>query len=153
VKFRDTRKYFSEDLMLNLELISHIRTAAFISVPYYNYFQNPSSHLHNSENAKRRLSSLAALFRDYISDADDEMKKAAAYTAAMILIYNAGLCAKEDRKYTEKFLSDKETVCCIKTALGRKCSIKHRAFLTAIRLSPKAIKRSLAQKYSERWEK
>ena len=31
VKFRDTKKYFSEDLMFNLELIPHIKTISFIS--------------------------------------------------------------------------------------------------------------------------
>ncbi|MGN0107431.1 MAG: glycosyltransferase family 2 protein [Hominilimicola sp.] len=149
LKFRDTRKYFSEDLMFNLELINHLKTVSFISAPYYNYYQNENSHLHR--NAKKRLVSLCELFRAYISQADETMKNAASYTAAMIITYNAGFCVENHKETAKAVLSGKELRSYISAALKRKCKLKHRIFLSAMRIMPVNVRLTLAQIYSERW--
>ena len=104
--------------MFNLELINHIKTVSFISAPYYNYYQNENSHLH--KNAEKRLVSLCELFRTYISEADEVMKSAASYTAAMIIIYNAGFCVENHRETAKSVLSCKELNDYISAALKRK---------------------------------
>lgn len=149
IRFRDTKKYFSEDLMFNLELINHIKRISFISAPYYNYYQNENSHLHR--NAEKRLVSLCGLFRTYLSEADEIMKSAASYTAAMIIIYNAGLCAEKHRETAKQVLSGKELRGYISCALKRKCKAKHRMFLAAMYVLPPEIRMKLAEKYSMRW--
>lgn len=150
IKFRDTKKYFSEDLMFNLELINHIKTVSFISAPYYNYYQNENSHLH--KNAEKRLVSLCELFRTYISEADEVMKSAASYTAAMIIIYNVGFCVKTHRETAKSVLSGRELNGYISAALKRKCKPKHKLFLAAMRVMPVNSRLALAEKYSGRWQ-
>lgn len=149
LKFRDTKKFFSEDLMFNLEMISHIKTISFISAPYYNYYQNENSHLR--QNEEKRLVSLCDLFRTYISDADAVMKSAASYTAAMIIIYNAGFCVKNHMETAKSVLSGKELKGYIRDALKRNCKLKHRIFLMLMYIMPVKIKLAAARKYSGRW--
>ena len=151
VRFRDTKRFFSEDLMFNLEIIAHLNKISFIPEPYYNYYQNNTSHLHT--HAKRRLESLCELFRTYISGADENMKSAAKYTAAMVITYNAGLCAKSYREDALRILCGAELGSYIKTALRRNCKIKHRLFLTALYNAPGTMKLLLAEKYSGRWNR
>lgn len=150
VKFRDTKKYFSEDLLFNLEIINYIKRISFMSAPYYNYYKNVNSHLH--QNAENRLVSLCALFRTYISEADEIMKSAASYAAAMIIIYNVGFCAEDYRETAKAVLAGKELSRYISEALKRKCTFKHRLLLTAMYFSPIDIKLLLSKKYSERWQ-
>ncbi|MCH5210974.1 MAG: glycosyltransferase family 2 protein [Oscillospiraceae bacterium] len=151
VRFRDTKRFFSEDLMFNLEMIAHLNKISFIPEPYYNYYQNETSHLHS--HAKRRLESLCELFRTYISEADENMKSAAEYTAAMIITYNAGLCAKSHREDALRILCGEELRGYIKTAFRRNCKTKHRLFLTALYIAPGTMKLLLAEKYSGRWNR
>ena len=151
VKFRDTKRFFSEDLLFNLELIAHLNRISFIPKPYYNYYQNNTSHLHT--HAEKRLTSLCDLFRTYISETQDAMKDAAMYTAAMVIIYNAGLCVKNHRQTASEVLQGSELKRYIKTALKRSCKTKHRLFLAAMYAAPAKIKLLLAEKYSGRWDR
>ncbi|MCC8161105.1 MAG: glycosyltransferase [Oscillospiraceae bacterium] len=149
VKFRDTRKYFSEDLLFNLEIIDHIKRISFISEPYYNYYQNESSHFHSG--AERRLAAICDLFADYSANADETMKSAVSYTAAMVIIYNAGFCVDTHTLAARRTLSSRALKQYIKNALARKCKLKHRIFLTAMYLMPVNIKMNFAKRYSNRW--
>ncbi len=151
VRFRDTKRCFSEDLMFNMELIPHINKISFIEKPYYNYFQNENSHLH--QNAEKRLTSICTLFRDFTDSARGSVKIAAAYTAAMIIAYNAGQCARVNKKAASDVLCGKEYISYVKTALTRRCKLKHRLFLTAMLLPSPKIKISLAERYGGRWDK
>ena len=147
LRFRDTRKYFSEDLMFNLELIERIDKITFLSEPLYNYYQNDTSHMHSG--SEKRLTGLQLLFREYISGASEVMRTAAAYTAAMILSYSAAPCAKTET--ARGMLESDEFKGYIKTALTRKCRKNHRIFLTAMRISPVWGKIKLCQMYGRRW--
>ncbi len=146
VEFRDTRRYFSEDLLFNLELIPYLKKISFIKEPYYNYYQNSNSHLHSNNNA--RLNASCDLFKDYIANAREPMKSAASYTASMIILYNAGFC--DDIKALLKSEQIKEY---IKNALKRKCTLKHRIFLTAMSTMPLFVREKLVKMYSGRWDK
>lgn len=146
VLFRDTRKYFSEDLMFNLELLLHLKKISFIKEPYYNYYQSGSSHLHSDNNA--RLCASCDLFKDYIANADEPLKSAASYTASMIILYNAGFCDN-----IKDVLQSEEINEYIKNALKRKCTVKHRMFLTAMRVAPFCVREKFVKMYSGRWDK
>lgn len=148
LRFGDTRKYFSEDLLFNLELISRIKKITFVSKPLYNYYQSDTSHMHSG--GEKRLVGLLALFRDYISTADDEMKKAASHTAAMILSYSAGACAESEA--ARKMLESEEFKGYIKTALKRECKPSHRLFLKAMRFAPLSVKITICKMYGGRWQ-
>lgn len=147
ISFCDTRTYFSEDLLFNLKLIEHIISISFISEPYYNYYQHEDSHFHS--NAEKRLAGVYKLFQDYITTADADMAQAASYTAAMVILYSLGSCALSGT--ATAILCDKFFKKCLRTALTRRCSIKHRLFLTAVRVLPRRAKADLSRRYSGRW--
>ncbi len=150
IRFRDTKRCFSEDLMFNMELIPYINKISFIEKSYYNYYRHENSHLH--KNLEKRLASICVLFRDFISGADEEMKSAASYTASMIIAYNAGQCVSVSRQAASDTLCGREYKAYVKTALTRGCKANHRLFLTAMLLSPKMMKTALAERYGRRWE-
>lgn len=147
MRFCDTKKYFSEDLMFNLCLLKHLKTVSFISEPYYNYYQHENSHFRS--DAEKRMTGVYSLFRDYISKSDEELACAVSYTASMITLYNIGFCPDTDN--ARDILCDAFFKDCIKNALRCHCSVKHRMFLTAVYISPLKIKLKLAEKYSGRW--
>lgn len=149
VKFRDTRKYFSEDLLFNLELLEHIKRVSFIKEAYYNYYQYGGSHLHS--DAEKRLEGVRRLFSDYLARADGEMRSAVSYTAAMIIAYNAGACAKSNFDAAKKALSGVYKERYLKEALRRKCSLKRGMFLALMYISAPSVRVKLAEKYSGRW--
>lgn len=146
LRFGDTKKYFSEDLLFNLELISRVKQVTFIADPLYLYYQSETSHLH--KNADERLVGLRLLFRDYIASAPDDMKGAAAYTAAMVLSYSAADCAA-----ARDMLKGDEFKGYLKTALKRGCGVKRRLFLAALLYAPLGVKVKLAKWYGGRGQK
>lgn len=150
IMFRDTKKYFSEDLMFNMELIPLMSRICFISKPYYNYYQNSRSHFHS--DFKKRLESICVLFEDYFAEASEEMRSAMSYTAAMVTLYNLGFCVDTCPDAAEKVLNGGMLRKVIKNALGRRCSFKHRLLLSAVLLSPPRLGGYIAKKYSERWQ-
>ena len=148
LRFRDTRKYYSEDLLFNLELIERINKIAFTNKPFYNYYQNDSGHLH--KDYEKRLYGLRSLFSDYIKSAPEDMQGAAAYTAAMVLSYSAGDCSESAA--AKEMFNDDEYCGYILRALERQCSMSHRFLLTALSLAPVNLKSLLCRKYAERWK-
>lgn len=148
VVFRDTKKYFSEDLMFNIELINHLKKICFISLPYYNYYLHEDSHLH-SNNAVR-LAAICDLFMEYTSKADADMRSAVSYTAAMVILYNVGLCTSEYTDIAMQVLKSSVMKKYIRAALGRRCRLKHRIFLLAMRIMPVGARLELAEEYSKR---
>ena len=148
LRFKDTRKYYSEDLLFNLELIENIKKVAFVNKPFYNYYQNNSGHLH--KDFEKRLFCLRTLFHDYIESAPEDMKGAASYTAAMVLSYSAGDCSESEA--AREMFNDEEYCRYILLALERKCTLNHRLFLTAMSLAPTNLKSLLCRKYAERWK-
>lgn len=148
LRFRDTRKYFSEDLMFNLELISRLKRVTFISDALYNYYQHDKSHMHN--NSEARLIGLRRLFCDFINYADNDMKNAASYTAAMVLAYSAGACYKSGE--ARDMFKDREFKNYLKRGAKRNCKGKHRLFIRIMSLLPWWGKGLMCLKYSERWK-
>ena len=149
LRFKDTRKYYSEDLLFNLGLIERIEKIAFINKPFYNYYQSDNGHLH--KDYEKRLYGLRSLFSDYIKSAPEDMKGAAAYTAAMVLSYSAGDCSESAA--AKEMFNDDEYCGYILRALERKCTMNHRLFLTAMSLAPINLKSLLCRKYAGRWNK
>ena len=149
LRFGDTKKYFSEDLLFNMGLISRMRRIAFVNEPLYLYYQSASSHLH--KNADKRISGLRELFRSYINSAPYDMKSAAAYTAAMVLSYSAGDCMGSAA--AKEMLKSNEFKGYIKEALKRDCGVKRRLFLTAMRCASLGVKVKLTEWYGGRWRK
>lgn len=147
VRFCDTRRCFSEDLMFNLELLTHIRKISFISEPYYNYYRNETSHFHSG--ADKRLRGVCNLFEDYMRKAPQSMRYPASYTAAMVILYTAGLCGRGDGLALDVIASDTMRRY-IRAALTRRCRLKHRLFLSAVGILPPSVGLMMAEKYSKR---
>lgn len=146
LRFGDTGKYFSEDLLFNLGLIERISTVTFIKEAYYNYFQSETSHLHSDK--EKRLIGLCALFRDYIENAPAHMRDAAAYTAAMVLSYSAGECEKN---VAAEMFESEEFCEYVMRAVKRSVKMSHRLFLTAMRMANASGKAALCRKFAGRW--
>lgn len=145
IRFCDTRKYFSEDLLFNLHLIEKLGKISFIGEAYYNYYQNDSSHFHS--DAQGRLEGIYHLFYDYISQTDKKTARAVSYTASMVMLYNTGFCTDT----AEEFLCNGFLKKCITRAVFRNIQLKHRTFLIAVRILPLNMKKVLVKKYSGRW--
>ena len=152
LKFCDTKKYFSEDLMFNLKMLSCLKKVCFISEPYYNYYQYETSHFHNVSNGERRLAAICDLFIDYMAEAEPEMKKAVSFTASMIVTYNIGRCAKLSYESAYRVMTSHVYRKYLKSALTRKCSIKHKAFFLALLIFPLRWRMKVASLYAWRWE-
>ena len=149
LRFGDTKKYFSEDLLFNLELISRVKRVTFIPDLLYLYYQSETSHLH--KNADARLAGLRLLFRDYTASAPDDMKGAAAYTAAMALSYSAADCTGSEA--ARDMLTGGEFKGYVREALKRSCGVKRRLFLTAMLVAPLGVKITLIKMYGGRGQK
>lgn len=145
IRFCDTRKYFSEDLLFNMYLIENLRKISFIGKAYYNYYQSGSSHFHS--DYKKRLEGIYKLFYDYISNSDIETARAVSYTASMVLLYNIGFCTDS----ADEILRGRFFKKCVTNAVLRNIDIKHRIFLAAVRVLPLSAKKLLAKAYSRRW--
>ena len=152
MKFCDKKKYFSEDLMFNLKMLSCLKKVCFISEPYYNYYQYETSHFHNVSNGERRLAAICDLFIDYMAEAEPEMKKAVSFTASMIVTYNIGRCAKLSYESAYRVMTSHVYRKYLKSALTRKCSIKHKAFFLALLIFPLRWRMKVASLYAWRWE-
>lgn len=146
VRFCDTRKYFSEDLMFNMCLLKYLRRISFISESYYNYYQHSGSHFHS--DTEQRCKKIYGLFYDYMTN-EDNTENLMSYTAAMVILFNLGFCIETDT--ARQIIEDKFFRKCVKDALFRRCSVKHRIFLTAVYLLPLREKLKLIGKYSTRW--
>lgn len=146
IRFGDTRKYFSEDLLFNLYIIEKLKKISFVSEAYYNYYQHDDSHFHS--DAQARVDGIYRLFYDYISQADKETGRAVSYTASMVMLYNIGFCTDT----ADEILLGEFFKKCVTNAVLRNIYIKHRIFLAAVRILPLKAKKSLAKRYSRRWD-
>ena len=120
--------------------------------PYYNYYQYETSHFHNVSNGERRLAAICDLFIDYMAEAEPEMKKAVSFTASMIVTYNIGRCAKLSYESAYRVMTSHVYRKYLKSALTRKCSIKHKAFFLALLIFPLRWRMKVASLYAWRWE-
>lgn len=145
IRFCDTRKYFSEDLLFNMCLIENLKKISFIGEPYYNYYQNINSHFHSDYQI--RLEGIYKLFYDYISQADKQTARNISYTASMVLLYNIGFCADS----ADEILRGQFFKQCLTNTVLRNIDVKHRIFLAAVRVLPLRAKKLLAKTYSRRW--
>lgn len=138
LKFADTKKYFSEDILFNMEAVKHLKRIYFIDEPYYYYIQNPNGHLNS--NPEERIIKMQRLFDDFSAELNGKMKSAIAYLESMVMLYNLGKCKKSVQCVKPK----------IKSALTAPCKLKQRLFLTAVLILPDGIGRRLAEIYAGR---
>lgn len=127
LRFKDTKKYFSEDILFNMETVKCSPRVFFIKEPYYNYYQNLDSHMHMGRD---RLNKMLDLFDDYISETDAEMKTSASYLAAMVTMYNIGSCIGVLPQNAVKRLKEY-----IKNSKRADMPLKKRLYLTAAGMS------------------
>ncbi len=139
LKFSDTKKYFSEDILFNMDAVKYLKRIYFIKEPYYNYYQNSESHMHAS--ASKRLEKMMCLFDDYLKTVSGAMKNSVSYLAASVTLYNIGKCGE-----TEKSLgAAKRAGKYIRSGLKTKCALKRRLYMTAVLLSPPKIRVKLSK--------
>lgn len=137
--FEDTKKYFSEDILFNMEAVKYLKNIYFYSKPCYNYYQHCESHMHRS--ADERLIKMSLLFEDYLKTADEKIKSSVSYLMTMVMLYNVGSC--DNRELSYKAL---KRICpAAAKALRSVRNIKHKIFLIMILLFPVNIKWKLAK--------
>lgn len=139
IRFPDTKKYFSEDLLFNIILAERLNKIYFCSKAYYNYYQLPTSHMHNGD--EERAEKIRILFDEYLKGSSGRMYNAVSFLAAMIELWNIGKCEKTKKtaelaEYTNKY---------IKSGLKARCGIKRRLYLTAVLFAPVNVKISLSR--------
>jgi glycosyltransferase involved in cell wall biosynthesis len=95
LRFEDSDRVFSEDLLFNLEAARYLKKICFISKPYYNYYQNENSHMHRPEQSLLRVDKMEYLF-EYYAKKYPETKKQAYYLGFLVQLWNIGACGEKN---------------------------------------------------------
>lgn len=131
LSFKDTKKYFSEDLLFNMEAVRFLHKICFLKEPYYNYYQSETSHLHSS--LAMRAEKIERLFEYYAKKYPD-MDKQAYYLGFTIQLWNIGACVKTDRKFAASKMKNAFMKKCISSVFKCKSSLKHKIYAIMARL-------------------
>lgn len=137
LSFDDTKTVFSEDLLLNINMLSYLNTVYYISEPFYRY--NISENGHCLKGRGERLEKICTLFKKGVSNSADELKSAIrCFACNVILEY----CVAEDKDISIKILEDEFVRECIDTSMRYRSTLKHSIIMYIIKALPakKALK-------------
>ncbi len=137
--FDDTRLVFSEDLLLNIKMLSHIERVYYIDKPYY--FYNISDGGHCLGGSGERLEKICTLFRMGTDYSIDTIKPAIRCVACNVILE---YCADDNDAL--KVLNDKFVKECINTSMKYKSSLKHSLIMLVIRVLPIKMKMKLIKR-------
>lgn len=148
LKFDDTREIFSEDLLLNIRMLSYINKITFINKPLYNYYISDSGHCRGGSG---RLEKIGRLFSRAVRFCCDEVKPAVECTAAEVLIE---YCAQtEDKEYVYEVLDGKQFEKYLMTSRRYIRTVKHFALMTLLLESSAWLKRIIIKQYVGRYSR
>lgn len=134
--FDDTKLVFSEDLLLNIKMLSHLERVYYIDKPYY--FYNISDGGHCLGGSGERLEKICTLFRIGTEYSIDAIKPAIRCVACNVILE---YCADDNGSL--KVLKDKFVKECINTSMKYKSSLKHSLIMLVIRVLPIKMKMKL----------
>lgn len=137
--FDDTRLVFSEDLLLNIKMLSYLERVYYIDKPYY--FYNISDGGHCLGGSGERLEKICTLFRIGTDYSIDTIKPAIRCVACNVILE---YCA--DDSGSPKALNDQFVKECINTSMKYKSSLKHSLIMLVIRVLPIKMKMKLIKR-------
>lgn len=136
--FGDTKKYFSEDFKLNIEMLLYLDRICFVDKGFYNYYIKESGHCLG--DTVGRIPKILALFEDVLSRnmADDVRKSIECVAALTLLLYCRQACGA-DREYVSGFLRNKNMRKYIRTSMVYRSNPKHFLLYFLINYAPVKI--------------
>lgn len=139
--FDDTRLVFSEDLLLNIKMLSHLNRVYYINKPFY--FYNISNAGHCLRGNGERLEKICTLFRVGTEYSADNVKPSVKCSACNVIME---YCADNtDKNVSVKVLKDKFVKECIDTSMRYKSSLKHSFIMLIIKALPVRMRLKLIQ--------
>ncbi len=141
-KFSDTKAVFSEDFLLNMEMILKLQRISFISGGYYNYYIKESGHCRSDLSG--RIGKILHLFDVLFEhDMERDVRLGLECTAALtVLIYTA-----QADECAEEVLKDEKMKRYMKASMTYKSSLKHSLLMAAMMYSPMKVKKILLKKF------
>ncbi len=142
--FGDTRLVFSEDLLLNLQMLSKLDKIYFMGDAFYNYYISESGHCLG--NRSGRVDKVRALFAQALSDCDSGVKKEIECRAVSIILEYAAAAVREDRREIS-VLHRRDMVQYMKTSSYYRCRLRHTALMLALLTVPDSLKAAILVRF------
>lgn len=138
LKFGDTKKCFSEDFKLNMEMILFLEKICFIDKGFYNYYIKKSGHCLG--DSVGRIAKISKLFDDVLShDMADGVRKGFECVAALTLLLYCRGAYETDREYVSDFLRSEKMRKYIKTSMVYRSNPKHFLLYFLINYAPRKV--------------
>lgn len=138
LKFGDTKKCFSEDFKLNMEMILCLEKIGFVDKGFYNYYIKETGHCLG--DSVGRIAKILDLFEDVLSrEMDEDVRKSFECVAALTLLLYCRSAYDTDRAYVSDFLRNKQMRKYIKTSMVYRSNPKHFLLYFLINYAPKKV--------------
>ena len=144
LSFSDTRKFYSEDLKFNINLLSCIKKISFMDEGFYNYFISESGHC--KKNPKERAQKILHLYETCVEEIENYQLSLCIKSMAMINLLS----------YTAPYINEKWAKDIIRqcrkngymTASAKfKGTFKHCALMLLINNMPLCVSKYLIKRY------
>lgn len=141
-KFSDTKAVFSEDFLLNMEMILKLQRISFISGAYYNYYIKDSGHYRSDLSGRvRKIMHLFDVLFELEMERDVRLGfECTASLTMLIYAAQADWCA-------EKVLNDNRMRRYMKASMTYRSSLKHSLLMAVMLYSPMWVKKILLKKF------
>ncbi|MBO4343611.1 MAG: glycosyltransferase family 2 protein [Clostridia bacterium] len=147
LSFGDSKRYFSEDFKLNMDMLAYLSKISFVKECFYNYNISENGYCRADGSTLTRIPKIKAAFEDALSGPFDEnSKKALTCVSALTLL---SYCAKalkekdENSSFVSDFLDDGFLKKCISVSMRYKSNIKHFCLYFLMRYAPKKVRMRL----------
>ncbi len=142
VRFSDTKKFFSEDLKFNIDILSCLKGIGFINKPLYNYYISDSGHCRNA--SPERVGKILDLYVSATGNMSNKSVRRAISSMAVVnvLIYSVPVIREVSHivrsKTLKKFM--------INSCLYKK-TFRHTMLMLSLILLPYPLKKKLIVRY------
>ncbi len=142
--FGDTRVIFSEDLLLNLQMLSKLEKIYFMGDAFYNYYISENGHCLGDRCG--RVEKVCALFEQALSDCDSGLKKEIQCRAVGVILEYAAVAVREDRREI-RVMHRPDVARYMKTSACYRCRLRHTALMLALLAAPDSLKAAILVRF------
>ncbi len=152
LSFGDSKKYFSEDFKLNMDMLADLSKISFVGKCFYNYNITENGYCRADASLLSRIPKIKAAFEDTLTkDFDENSKKALMCVGALTLLSYCATALKEGKdenaRFVSDFLGDGFLRKCISVSMRYKSSIKHFCLYFLMLYAPKKVRMRLLLRY------
>ncbi|MDD6483579.1 MAG: glycosyltransferase family 2 protein [Clostridiales bacterium] len=136
LQFDDTRLVFSEDLLLNIKMLSHLNRVYYINKPFY--FYNISNDGHCLKGGRERLEKICTLFKAGAEYSADNIKPSVRCVACSVIWEYCAKAGNDD--VCMRVLKYDFVKACMRTSMKYKATLHHRAVMGIVCVLPVKMK-------------